>query len=169
MKMFVSAAEFNSKYRGKPECYRFLSFDVGAYVPPYDDVTVWHLRDLCSGTRKRLKACEVKTINIPQFDGLTIERMLYHARSASSVMRALPVREGEIKKLPRAYIANVMYTIIGEPFRDWVEKKVKDRNEKHMLSQNMTIEMDPEVYKAFKASTHVSCIYHSFCFLTFVL
>lgn len=84
-------------------------------------------------------------------------------------MRALPAREGEIKKLPRAYLANVMYTIIGEEFRHWVEKKVKDRNEKHMLSQNMTIEMDPEVYKAFKASTHVSCWYHSLCLLTFVL
>ena len=84
-------------------------------------------------------------------------------------MRAFPLREGKIKKLPRFYIANVMYTIIGETFREWVEKKVQERNEKHMLSQNMTIEMDPEVYKAFKASTHVSCWYHSFYFLTLFL
>ena len=39
-------------------------------------------------------------------------------------MRAFPVVETEIKKLPRPYIANVIYTIVGDAFADWVEDRV---------------------------------------------
>ena len=40
------------------------------------------------------------------------------------VMRALPSVSKEVKKLPRNYIANVIYTIVGEKFNDWVQEKV---------------------------------------------
>ena len=40
----------------------FLSFNVGAYLPAYDTVTVWHLRDIASGKRKLIKSNDVKTI-----------------------------------------------------------------------------------------------------------
>ena len=36
------------------------------------------------------------------------------------VMRALPVIDKEIRKLPRSYIANVIYTIVGDKFNEWV-------------------------------------------------
>ena len=55
-KEVVTTAEFMAKYRSKPEVFRFLSFDVGAYLPPYGAVTVWHLRDLAGGKRKFIKA-----------------------------------------------------------------------------------------------------------------
>ena len=35
-------------------------------------------------------------------------------------MRALPSIEIEILKLPKEYIGNIIYTIIGDPFYDWV-------------------------------------------------
>ena len=40
------------------------------------------------------------------------------------VMRALPVVMKEIRKLPRNYIANVIYTIVGDKFNEWVQQKV---------------------------------------------
>ena len=58
----VTTAEFNAKFRSKREVYQFLSFDVGAYLPPYEACTVWHLRDLASGKRQIVKADKVKTI-----------------------------------------------------------------------------------------------------------
>ena len=45
-KHIITTAEFGSKYRAKTEVYRFLAFDVGAYLPGFNDVTAWHLRDL---------------------------------------------------------------------------------------------------------------------------
>ena len=86
----VSAAEFNAKFRSKKEVFRLLSFDVGAYLPPYDSVTVWHLRDLAAGKWTIIKATAVKTIQIPHFEGLTIDKMLVHAMKSSTVCKCLP-------------------------------------------------------------------------------
>ena len=72
----VTAAAFSAKYQGKKECWRFVACDVGAYLPDYESVTIWHLRDLASGTRKIIKCTDVKTIHVPQFEGLKIETML---------------------------------------------------------------------------------------------
>ena len=44
-------------------------------------------------------------------------------------MQALPV-EREIKKLSKQYIANVIYTIVGAGFIEWVEDRVRSRNER---------------------------------------
>ncbi len=58
----VTSNEFNSKFSSKKEVFRFLAFDCGIYLPSYDAVTVWHLRDIASGKRKHIKAAAVKTI-----------------------------------------------------------------------------------------------------------
>ena len=43
-------------------------------------------------------------------------------------MKCLPMDEKEIRKLPREYIGNVIYTCLGQKFKDWVDDKVKERN-----------------------------------------
>ena len=35
------------------------------------------------------------------------------------VVDALPVVR-EIRKMPRSYVCNVIYTLVGGPFKDWV-------------------------------------------------
>ncbi len=82
--------------------------------------------------------------------------MLHHAKKSTTVCKCLPIESREVEKLPRAYLANVIYTIVGDKFRKWVEQKIQDRNDKLMEDQNMAIDMDPEVYKAFKNSNYVS-------------
>ena len=69
----VSAAAFGSKYASKREVYRFLSSEVNAYLPQYDSVTVWHMRDLVANRRRRIKCADIKHINVPQFEGLGIK------------------------------------------------------------------------------------------------
>ena len=82
--------------------------------------------------------------------------MLYHARNWPAVAQALPAETREVEKLPRAYLANVIYTIVGDPFKNWVDGEIAKRNEKIMSDQNLAINMDPEIYAAFQASQHVS-------------
>ena len=55
----VTAAEFAAKFQSKREVYRFLATEVNAYLPPFENVTVWHLRDIQSGTKKRMSRREV--------------------------------------------------------------------------------------------------------------
>ena len=54
-----------------------------------------------AGKRYKLWAKDVKVINVPQFEGLTIESMLLLAARSPTVMKALPTEEKERLKLPR--------------------------------------------------------------------
>ena len=61
----VSSKEFASKYRNKREIYNFLASDVGIYLPPYDNVTIYFLKDLMNGSKKMLRTTMIRTIHIP--------------------------------------------------------------------------------------------------------
>ena len=63
----------------------------------------------------------MKVIQLPYYDGLTIETMLSFAEGykKGEAMRALPEDKREILKLPRQYISDVLYTMIGEDFQKW--------------------------------------------------
>ena len=58
-------------------------------------MTIWHMRDLISGKRKRVKEADVKTLTVPHFEGLTIESFLEYAKNKPQVMLALPALERE--------------------------------------------------------------------------
>jgi hypothetical protein len=57
--------------------------------------------------------------------------------------------ERDIDKLPRQWIANVGYTLIGDEFQQWVKNVVSERNARIVASNEMSIELDPEIAKAF--------------------
>jgi len=98
----------------------------------------------------------VKVLPVPQFEGLTINDMLDYARQDSKVMECLPAAEGEILKLPRQYIANLIYTVVGDAFADWVEDRITQRNYKIATERDLMIEMDAEIAAIFRSSTAVS-------------
>ena len=62
----------------------------------------------------------------------------------------------ELPKVPRQWLANVIFSIIGQPFADWVDSVIQMRNSKIVANDNKFVAMDPEVYAAFQASTQVS-------------
>ena len=51
-KQQITAMQFASKYKSKREVYNFLTVDCHAYLPPYDNLTIYFLKDLVSGTKK---------------------------------------------------------------------------------------------------------------------
>ena len=144
----MDAKAFGAKFQSKKECYRFLSHDCGVYLAAYQSMTVWHLRDLISGNRKRVSEKAVNQINVPYFEGLKIESFLDYAADKPAVMESLPMLERERLSLPRAYIANIIYTIVGQPFKNWVDRIVTRRHEERRQEQS-TITMDPEIAAIF--------------------
>ena len=64
--------------------------------------------------------------------------------------------EKEIPKVPKQWLANVCHTVLKDVFRTWVKDRVADRNRELAINGNLMIEMDPEIAKAFHASTKVS-------------
>ena len=103
-----------------------------------------------------IKCESVKHIPIPQFEGLTFEAILEYASARPDVMRCLPIELKEIDKLPRQYLANIVYTKVGKPFFDWVDNKIKARNAKVTSDKDLIIEMDEDIARVFQASTAVS-------------
>jgi len=63
-------------------------------------------------------------------------------------MERLPC-EKEIVKLPKQFLINVIYTIVGEDFSNWVKAKINERNAKITTEKNMIINVDPAIALAF--------------------
>ena len=82
-----------------------------------------------AGKRTRIKQTEVKHITVPRFEGLNLDAMLEWSADKPAVMQALPSVRREREALPRQYIANIIYTIAGEPFKNWVIRLVDTRHE----------------------------------------
>ena len=72
-----------------------------------------------------------------------------------NVVDSLPVTK-EIRKMPRAYVCNIIYTRVGQPFADWVAARCKERNEKLSDDHNLNIMLDPKIAAAYEASGFVS-------------
>ena len=62
-------------------------------------------------------------------------------------MFILPEDKGEIKKLPREFLGNVIYKIVGEPFQQWVNKQIDLRNQKMKKDKELEVELDPEILR----------------------
>ena len=48
----LTIKEFAAKFRSKNEVYQFLTVDVKAYLPKKDNVTMYYLKDICTGKKK---------------------------------------------------------------------------------------------------------------------
>ena len=53
-KQQVTATAFAAKYKSKREVYNFLAIDVKCYLPAYDTITIYFLKDLVSGVKKSM-------------------------------------------------------------------------------------------------------------------
>ena len=138
------------------EIYRFLASEVKAYLPHMDVVTIYHLRDLASGKRTRIHCDDVKVLIVPHYEGLTITTMLTFAQDYPTVSQCLPSEPREVLKLPRDYVANIIHTLVGEPFAQWVQAQVQARNAKIAAERDMMVDLDPEIATLFNSSTAVS-------------
>ena len=53
-------------------------------------------------------------------------------------------------------------SVVGNPFSKWVNAQIDDRNEKITTSNNLNIDIAPELMEIFKNSTAVSSKIHFF-------
>ena len=58
------------------------------------------------------------------------------------VMGYLP-QEKELMSLPRDFFITVIHSIVGKPFRDWVDSRINLRNQQIKIEGNKIINVDP--------------------------
>jgi hypothetical protein len=71
------------------------------------------------GVKTMIHNDDVKVISVPYYEGLTVRDMYEWASDKPEVLNCLPC-EKETMKMPREYIANIIYTKVGQPFKNWV-------------------------------------------------
>jgi hypothetical protein len=110
----------------------------------------------------------VKIIYVPQYESLKLDLILEFALAHQIVVDSLPVPR-EIRKMPRAYICNVIYTRLGDDFQEWVDVRCKQRNEEIAVEKDLNIHLDANIAAAFHASTAISRMYHLLVLKFFLL
>jgi hypothetical protein len=107
------------------------------------------------GVKTIIKCDAVKVIDVPMFEGLAIQQIFEFAMNSPAIEAVLPPSK-EINKLCRGYLSNVIYTVMGEPFQQWVTSQVNKRNKKVAIEGNNVISMDPDIARIFLQSTAIS-------------
>ena len=51
---------------------------------------------------------------------------------------------------------NVAWTVVGQPFGQWVKAQIEERNARMAMERDLLIDMDPDIAEAYFASTSVS-------------
>ena len=67
-----------------------------------------------------MKNDAVHHLPIPQYEGLTVRDMLAFLRNYPALGNYFP-EERDIEKLPKKWIADIGFTIVGQPFGKWVK------------------------------------------------
>ena len=97
---------------------------------------------------------------MPHYDNLTIEKIrAFTSTKQFDIDSHLP-DPIEIHKVSREWICNVIATVMGTVFTDWVRERINKRNEEVKDKGDMNIELDADIAEAFKNSTAVSCKCH---------
>ena len=129
---------------------------------------MYYLRDICLGKRKRksttdcfillvdIKAANVKVLTAPNYEGLAISDFLAKAEGYAVMKQYLPEKR-DIHRLPRNFIVNLLYTLIGDEIKHFVKGIVEIRNQAVVENQRMALELDDDIRRAFEVSTTVTC------------
>lgn len=97
----------------------------------------------------------MKYIYCPQYKPLSIEKVLEEASKNPCFKLYMP-EDRDMHKVPRQWIINVAYSVMGETFNTWVKEEIVHRNEEVARKQKLLIEMDNDIAKAFHSSVNIS-------------
>ena len=126
--------------------------------------------------KKAISNKEVKHLYAPQYPSLSIEKILEFANQFQELSHYMP-DQCDIPLLPRQvsleispsvllrlnrnvaffqWILNVCYTIIGQPFSEFVKERMNERNEQLAERQDLNIEIDPQILSVIQNSSQIS-------------
>ena len=100
-------------------------------------------------------AKDIQVLFAPLYKGLKIEIFLEEGFKDPNVKHYLPDQR-DLHRLPRQYIVNVIFTVVGQPIKDYVNKCIKQRNDELAENRDLLIELDPQIAAAFKTSLNIS-------------
>jgi hypothetical protein len=95
-----------------------------------------------------IKAADIKVLYAPLYKGLNIATFLEQGGKDERVQHYFPDLR-DIHRLPRQFVVNVVFTVVGKPISDWVSEGIKARNDQLAENRHLLIELDPAIAEAF--------------------
>ena len=95
-----------------------------------------------------IKSDDIKVLFVPMYKELSIKFLLAEGMKDVRVADYLPDLR-DLHRCPRNWLINVISTIVGDSFREFVNKKIKNRNDHVAENRKLLIELDPAVARAF--------------------
>jgi hypothetical protein len=72
----------------------------------------------------------VSHLYCPQYEGLKIENIMANVDTIPELKLYFPKDKKDRDRLPKQFILNVAYSVVGEGFADWVKAQIDERNAK---------------------------------------
>ena len=128
---------------------------------------MYFLKDLIDGKKKCkdilesltpfavIKCDQVKVIFVPQYESLSMERVLDKAREWPEVWQYMP-DDRDIHRLPKGWCCSLIFTVVGGEFQAWVDEQIKMRNDKLAEETNKMISVEPSIAALFGESQNIS-------------
>ena len=82
-----------------------LTVDVGLYLPPYKTINIYFVKDILARRKKAIKNADVSHLYVPQYESLTIPKMLEFAMRHEGLADYFP-HPRDIPALPRQVSGN---------------------------------------------------------------
>ena len=153
----IGVKDLAIKARSKKEVYSLLVTEGGIYLPPLADAHYKYISKVIVGDKKYLKSKDVKVWQVPQIKGLKISHILEFARAKVDIDSYL--FDYEYRNEPnRAWICNVINSLITEDFQGFVSSKIKERVKHVVMAKRMNEKALPEFVGIFKASQNISTV-----------
>jgi hypothetical protein len=113
------------------------------------------MKDIIGGIKLFIPCHKIRHLYVPQYDTLKLELILKNVLSIPEAVKHLP-DEKELCKLPKSWICNITYSVVGDSFAEWVHQRIVERNEKVTIKRDLNISIEPRVLAAFLSSNAVS-------------
>ena len=95
----------------------------------------------------------MKHLYVPKYETLTIKELLSEAEKDDNVMKYLPSIRKEIYRMPKSYLVSVIYTVIGDNFKAWVNARIDQRNTERSEKRDDMVEVTQDFKDAVERTT----------------
>ena len=83
------------------------------------DLSFQQLKDILAQRKGYVHIDAIKTIYVPQYKNLSIQKIMDFALDRPRIVDYLP-DEPDLAKVPKQWLVNVIAAVVGDPFKDWV-------------------------------------------------
>ena len=85
-----------------------------------DNTTIYFLKDIAARKKAYLRNEDIKTIYVPQYEGLYLRDIAEFCEQHPNIANYMP-DEPDLPKTPKQWIINVCAAVLGQPFKAWVK------------------------------------------------